>query len=562
MKKIIALFITITLVLSLGSVIAYADGGTAETDVYVEVDNPDGYPPFLIYDEETLRLALTNADYSVLPIQNDITIVTGTPLITTPNRTAKLISATGEPLTITQTGTGQRHFSFTNLGTVDMDFDNIILDGGDVGGGFTIKGNYNQYKIRNAIIQNCRNGWGGAIEIITGEYHMYGGKIINNFATGHGGAVYSSNGFAEFYLHDDGEISGNGTNGDGGAICNITGKYVLNGGIISGNTANGNGGGIYSGHGLVINGTEVSDNISNTGNGGGIALADLGGLEFTNCYIHNNTAQIHGGGIYLISNGTGGFNIDGGTISNNTAVTGNGGGISYLSDYWDDFIITGSLTFSGNTSAKAYWIEKDDDFVYSGKPASYYKTLYDTTIKSHIVSLSDPPNDTASFSYMYNGYDVSYLGSIFATISPGDEELKFDSSMVVGDLIYAGTVDSTDQLFALKSGPKPEYKIYNNSQDLWKLRVKYVSFTVNGMNEPDILLALRGSDGEYTTLAKNLTHTIYTATAPHTADFVTTIPWGTGDDDLLKVFIPQNRYDLANKEIKAVIEFTLEPVIV
>ena len=195
----------------------------------------------------------------------------------------------------------------------------------DTGGTLNLTGGY-------VSENNCNFSSGGGIAVNKGYagISISGGEITNNFTTGNGGGIFAR--------------------GDGDPLQIIGGK-------ISGNTAS-NGGAVLfwtvgsseAKNKLIIGGAVEITNNTATINGGGISVGRESQDTGIKCYleiqenalISKNTAGNNGGGIYLQpDNGTTQVNtvlISGGTISNNTAVSGAG-----------MFIPDGIVTMTGGT---------------------------------------------------------------------------------------------------------------------------------------------------------------------------------------------------------------------
>ncbi len=189
----------------------------------------------------------------------------------------------------------------------------------------------------------------------------------------YGGGIYSN---ATALTINDCIISGNEDywNEYGGGIYTVgSGSLTLSNTTISHNTAKYRGGGIFheSTGNLTITGSTISYNSTDTDDGGGISCSGVCTVEITNSLFDNNYAALGGGGIYLgygtitltntdVTNNTshlkgGGIlhnnntpiTITGGSISNNTAEDGYGGGFSKLDV---STVNISNATFDGNTS--------------------------------------------------------------------------------------------------------------------------------------------------------------------------------------------------------------------
>lgn len=171
---------------------------------------------------------------------------------------------------------------------------------------------------------------------------------------------------------------------------------VINNGSLDPNEITEQGGGIYimgdpnsTVQSALIMDSKVAGN--NAEFGGGMTVYQ-GNISVSNSIIDGNKATVYGGGIYLFENVIMDFS-NAGSITNNSAPNGKGGGIfteqstyaNRTTDY-DHLIISNDIKFSGNTAKRQY------------EPPANARTLYpklqfrQTSIKSH------PLND----------YDINY----------------------------------------------------------------------------------------------------------------------------------------------------------
>jgi len=181
------------------------------------------------------------------------------------------------------------------------------------------------------------NGAAGVSIYSGATFTMTGGEISGNTR-----GVYMWYGT---FTMTGGKISGNTAIDNGGGVYALGGTFTMEGGEISGNTtASGKGGGVYNGNGNIftMTGGEISSNTASNNNGGGVHCSG-GGFTMENGKISGNTARRNGGGVYILSNN---FKIISGEISDNIAVE-NGGGVYYNGNY-DFTIISGKI--SGNTA--------------------------------------------------------------------------------------------------------------------------------------------------------------------------------------------------------------------
>lgn len=218
-------------------------------------------------------------------------------------------------------------------------------------------------------------GYGGGVLINAGTCTMSAGTLSSNFAeTGGGGIAFIMSGLStkedntywEFYrvvtfTQSGGVISGNSTNGNGGAIYlmkNMLSKKVLgdnaeqflngipavtaSGGIVTGNSAIGNGGAVYQEEDtkfIVSGNTEFSENTAQK-SGGAVYIAE-GTAEINGGIVSGNEAKENGGALYI----SGHVTMNGGTMSSNTAAQ--NGGAAYVSG--GNFDMLGG-TLGGSTS--------------------------------------------------------------------------------------------------------------------------------------------------------------------------------------------------------------------
>ena len=282
------------------------------------------------------------------------------------NKTITLRSkpnAAGAPYIITKLS-HDRHLIINGKLTIE----NIILDGNNhTAGGIKVDGSGNsgaELRMKDgAVIQNCNGlGTGGGVQIVDGgKFYMTGGTIANNYAHatsfGEGGGVYSNN-KGEIYM-------------SGGIICdNIASlvSYGPGGGVfIKNNSVFEMSGGIITRNKVTVN-TE-KEGGPNTGNGGGVNVITSNFTMSGDAEISYNIGSIYGSG-----NG-GGVCAEGGTDNNNKAVNsiitirdqasiinniaseqpisgkkGQGGGI-FLNNL-AELRISDSVTISGNTALK------------------------------------------------------------------------------------------------------------------------------------------------------------------------------------------------------------------
>lgn len=291
----------------------------------------------------------------------------------------------------------------------------------------------------------------------TGDFIMYGGEISGNridisahsAAAGDGAGVESQ--LSDFTMYG-GEISGNACSDTGGGVISAGAYLKLYGGTISNNTADKRGGGVFTNMTLTI-----SDGITITGNkseqGGGIYTYDEditinggnitgntatygGGVYHIGDYrtcdtltisgsatITGNTAT-DGGGVYVESGkntsnwnkGQGALQINGGSITNNTA-TGNGGGV-YINE-------RGLLTITGGNVTDNTATVNGGGVYFNGESKKF-------NISGNINVTGIKKSGKANNIYLPNGQIIKIMGELTNTAPIGvTTEVEPDSSNYV-----------------------------------------------------------------------------------------------------------------------------------
>ena len=297
-------------------------------------------------------------------------------------------------------------------------------------------------------------GDGAGVESQQSDFTMYGGKITNNHvikgSSNEGGGVNMHTG-GTFTMYG-GEISGNACSDTGGGVISAGTYLKLYGGTISNNTADKRGGGVFTNMTLTI-----SDGITITGNkseqGGGIYTYDEditinggnitgntatygGGVYHIGDYrtcdtltisgsatITGNTAT-DGGGVYVESGkntstwnkGQGALQINGGSITNNTA-TGNGGGV-YINE-------RGLLTITGGNVTDNTATVNGGGVYFNGESKKF-------NISGNINVTGNKKSGKANNIYLPNGQIIKIMGELTNTAPIGvTTEVEPDSSNYV-----------------------------------------------------------------------------------------------------------------------------------
>jgi parallel beta-helix repeat protein len=313
----------------------------------------------------------------------------------------------------------------------------IMLDG-------VISGN----KVTSATGPLSGSG-GGVYNLVTGNFEMFGGVIVNNTAFSQGGGVHnlgvftlyngtiSGNTFASLqevsgcgvynratftmkngtisgnaapnalasygggvfnwgtFIMEDGEISGNKATNGGGVFNYNSGSFEMRDGVIANNTACSSGSAIIviSGGGVDNQGVfKLIDGLiaDNTAPLGGGVYINGGAFTMHGGAISDNDA-IDGGGVYVAS---GSCDVKSGEISGNTALS-NGGGIwvtnsnNTVNADFNKLTVAAGVVFSDNSAAAAYEILPYHDVTY------YQLRIFGTVWTNPLVQ-------------GYNNFDISY----------------------------------------------------------------------------------------------------------------------------------------------------------
>ena len=236
-------------------------------------------------------------------------------------------------------------------------------------------------KITNNHVIKGSNNEGGGVNMHTGgTFTMYGGEISGNACSDTGGGVISAGTYLKLYggtisnttadkrgggvftnmtltISDGITITGNKSE-QGGGIYTYDEDITINGGNITGNTATYGGGVYHIGDYRTCDTLTISGSATITGNtatdGGGVYVESgkntsnwnkgQGALQINGGSITNNTATGNGGGVYINERGL--LTITGGNVTDNTATV-NGGGV-YFNGESKKFNISGNINVTGN----------------------------------------------------------------------------------------------------------------------------------------------------------------------------------------------------------------------
>ena len=202
-------------------------------------------------------------------------------------------------------------FNLKNLTVTNGSSDDNYSQGGGIYAGVSCSGT-----LENCTFTNNSSNSGGAMYITANSVTIKDCTVENNTTTGSG---------AGMYLSTSAEIIG---------------------GSISNNTAQGYAGGIESfGQTITMKDVTVSNN-SCQGSAGGMELYSCNQLEMENCTISGNSAKSFAGGLRICSSGTVGT-LKNCTISNNTALEQYAGGLCI--NYGSELTMDGG-SIEGNTA--------------------------------------------------------------------------------------------------------------------------------------------------------------------------------------------------------------------
>jgi hypothetical protein len=293
--------------------------------------------------------------------------------------------------------------------------------------------------------------------------------------------------------------------------------------------------------------------------GGAISIG-IASLTLSDSKINNNSAN-NGGAIFM-GNGAK-ATLDSVTISNNSATVGGGIGMAFAVGESDLIFMGSGVTFSGNNASTAFWIEKDSSHPYLERKAIDWKLLYRNAYVPFVNSLTELPEGIFPFGYMFNNYDVAYVGTVVAGSPPVVNRVVFSPDTNIPSKKYKGEANDIAQLLDLYGENKPFIEIFNTTDQLWNLSVRYTPFMVGNNTDDNLRFALRDETGKisdnygnkYSTFNPNKPHLVYQA---QDASFLYTVNWGDDNRDMLKVLLPEYRHDLRNKDITSVLTWSLE----
>lgn len=382
-KRLISLFLAFDMLLSLFPISAFAETPSEQPVKVYHAQDLQG----LLIAVQAINL---NGGNNTISLEDDITLENGKEIKLTRGETTILgnnhtISG-GESQTLWVSGS-----AVLNLGRQDGT-DKLTFEGNgqsitavsvsdqaklNVYEGVTIENYHNSgvkvgagaaFTMNGGTIQNCSANDGGGVKVDAGATFTMSGGTIQNCSADDGGGVAVC-----------GERNGN--------IQKVTpAVFTMSGGTILHCTAMGEGGGVAADYAEVtISGGSIK-NCSAVLQGGGINFED-GTLSMSGGSIENCSA-VQGGGIALLNTAADlHLTLTGGSITNNRADNGSGGGICVMS--------------LGNFSADAV-----ENMTITGNSASRGGGVYGLIQSVVVVDLSDASNILCNNTAKDAGADV------------------------------------------------------------------------------------------------------------------------------------------------------------
>ncbi|MCG8648662.1 MAG: hypothetical protein MI861_02455, partial [Pirellulales bacterium] len=240
----------------------------------------------------------------------------------------------------------------------NVNLDNNLATGGGNGpgngGGLHVTGTGDVSITGGTVNGNSAALEGGGLWNGGGTMTIDGTVISGNTASGDaaddgGGGIFNNGGIVDIGQAIITNNVADGASGSGGGILNLGGTITVDNTLIDGNSASRAGGGIEDQAGELVSVTDsvISDNNagSSPGNGGGIHITGAGTVDIDGSTISGNTA-VEGGGLW--NSGSGTFTLTNSTISGNTATGSDGGGIFNTSG---GTILSDSVTITLNSAS-------------------------------------------------------------------------------------------------------------------------------------------------------------------------------------------------------------------
>ena len=254
-------------------------------------------------------------------------------------------------------------------GGVYLDAGTINMSGGEIdgntsvdGGGVYITGGDHFNMTGEAVVSNnsTTEKCGGGITC-HGYLTINNASVKDNHSEKHGGGIFYQNSGKTITL-TDATISGNDAENDGGGIYIKQGTVTLSGGLIDGNTSK-DGGGVFVTDDTDFNATSTtfSNNEATEQDGG--AIVNKGDTKLITVTIQDNTTKNSGGGIWNDEK----LEIANSVIKGNKAEggeNGSGGGIALVDG---NLYLTGENTITENSAGihgAGVYVDNEADNIY------------------------------------------------------------------------------------------------------------------------------------------------------------------------------------------------------
>lgn len=352
--------------------------------IFLSIESLDAQTTRYVGTYAELVTAISNSSTSVtdiIEIQNDIVVSGFTP------SAGNNYSAISISKSITINGNGNV-FTVPVTGVTDGGKNNTGSNGTSTASGFRlfyITGSSKVITINDLVIKGGNigsNGSGGAI------YNAADKLVLNNVTISNSRSSVGTNQLG---------------NGGGGISNQNTGKIYLNNCMITRNSAGYGGGFLNNGGVMFIENTTITENRSEYSAGGGGGCENKGGgyLYFNNCTFSNNKSTELGGGI------------------NN----------------YQSYLYVANSTFTGNVAYGDYPCgaisNRNSEFIVNCIFAYNYYRSSGNTAAPTAFTLDDFAYSSGSLVNAY--YNIHHSSSN-----------KFNTSTSVGNILYTGKADGTD----------------------------------------------------------------------------------------------------------------------
>ena len=326
------------------------------------------------------------------------------------------------------------------------------------GGNYTVNGGY---------ITGGNSSLGGGIYIdVRGTLNMYGGTVIGNQTSVHGGGigVSSPNGTAAVLNMVGGTVCYN-TSAWGGGINVFATAYLREGCLIHHNAVTNGGGGIELENGgkLYMNGGSVTDNVVLSQNGG---MWKGGGIHLPNgaeCHIKgnvqvmNNYKETYGtaqSNFFVRKEASGKVIFDGALSSDASVGFGTNGTVPFI-------VTSGYGTYHDDTDPMNYFISDNSDYIITlrnGEAAialphthDWHYTVNGATITA--VCEGDSECDLGTQTLTISANSKTFDGKpVTATLTKSDGWTSDNDLDVSGTITYSGNTDVGTYSASIKAG--------------------------------------------------------------------------------------------------------------